>query len=108
MTKMDSYPLPRIDDTLDTRSDAGMFSTFDLRSGYWQVEIDFEDRQKTAFTIRIGSWHFEVKFFCICNAPATFNRFMENILRGLSWKICLVFLDDLVVMREIMKDHMKN
>ncbi|GFS87514.1 retrovirus-related Pol polyprotein from transposon 412 [Trichonephila clavipes] len=78
----DSYPLPRIDDTLDTLSGHKWFSTLDLKSGYWQVEIHPEDREKTAFTSGQGLWQFKVMPFGLCNAPATFERLMETVLKG--------------------------
>jgi hypothetical protein len=98
ITKKDSYPLPRIDDTLDTLAGTKWFSSLDLKSGYWQVEMDEQDREKTAFSAGGGLWQFSVMPFGLCNAPATFERLMERILKGLHWKTCLVCLDDIVVM----------
>ncbi|MBJ5570521.1 RNA-directed DNA polymerase, partial [Salmonella enterica subsp. enterica serovar Typhimurium] len=71
-TKKDSYPLPRIDDTLDRLSSAEWFSTLDLRSGYWQVSVHPDDKEKTAFTTGSGLGQFKVMPFGPCNAPATF------------------------------------
>ncbi|GBM66435.1 Transposon Ty3-I Gag-Pol polyprotein [Araneus ventricosus] len=71
ITKKDSYPLPRIDDTLDALNGSQWFTTLDLKSGYWQVEIRPEDREKTAFTTGQGLWQFKVMPFGLCNAPAT-------------------------------------
>ena len=83
VTKKDSYPLPRIDDTLDTLLGAKWFSTLEIQSGYWQVEIDKNDLEKTAFSTGEGFWHFLVMPFGLCNASGTFERLMEQVLRGL-------------------------
>ena len=108
VTKKDSYPLPRIDDTLDTLAESLWFSTLDLKSGYWQVGMEHGDREKTAFTIGTGLWQFTVMPFGLCNAPATFERLMEVVLKGLSWKTCLVYLDDIIVVGRSFQEHLKN
>jgi len=94
VTKKDSYPLPRIDDIFDQLSGNAWYSTLDLKSGYWQIRIRPEDREKTAFSIGNGLWQFRVMPFGLCNAPATFERVMEEVLREYVSKICLVYLDD--------------
>ena len=76
-TKKDAYPLPRIDDCLDALGGAKWFITLDLASGYWQVEVAQEDRQKTAFVTERGLYEFTVMPFGLANAPATFERLME-------------------------------
>ncbi|KAG5884724.1 hypothetical protein JTB14_019847 [Gonioctena quinquepunctata] len=101
-------PSPRIDDILDTLAGSTIFSTLDLKSGYWQVELAQEDREKTAFTIGSGLWQFTVMPFGLCNAPATFERLMETVLKGLSWNTCLVYLDDIIVVGRSFEDHVKN
>ena len=98
VTIKDSYPLPRIDDSLDTLSGSKWFSTLDLQSGYWKVEMAEEGKAKTAFiTSCSGLLQFEVMPFGLCNSPATFERLMERVLSGLQWQTCLVFLDDIIV-----------
>jgi hypothetical protein len=73
ITKKDAYPLPRIDEMLNALSGSQWFSTLDLASGYWQVAMHPNDREKTAFVTRYGTYEFNVMPFGLCNAPATFQ-----------------------------------
>lgn len=106
ITRKDVYPLPRIDDALDCLQGAEYFSSLDLRSGYWQVPMDPADRPKTAFVTPDGLYEFNVMPFGLCNAPATFERMMDNLLRGLKWKTCLCYLDDVVVFSPDFPTHL--
>ena len=74
MTIKDSYPLPRIDDTLDALARARCFSTLDLASGYWQVGLTKDAKEETAFATSQGLYQFKVFPFGLCNAPSTFER----------------------------------
>ena len=91
-TIKDAYPLPRIDDTLDMLAGKQWFSTLDLASGYWQVSLSREARAKTAFATHSGLFQFRVMPFGLCNAPATFERLMDQVLQGLRWSRCLCTL----------------
>ncbi|GBM56847.1 Retrovirus-related Pol polyprotein from transposon 297 [Araneus ventricosus] len=108
ITTKDVYPLPRIDDTLDSLKGAQFFSSMDLRSGYWQIEVDEADREKTACVTPEGLYEFKVMPFGLCNAPATFERMMDNLLRHLKWSMCLCYLDDIIVFSETFKDHISQ
>ena len=108
VTKKDSYPLPRIDESLEALAGNKWFSTLDLRSGYWQVRLDSDDKEKTAFSTGLGLWHFNVMPFGLCNAPATFERLMEQVFRGLPLDVCLLYLDDKLVPGKTFKDHLQN
>ena len=83
-----------MDDTLDTLSGARWFSTLDLISEYWQVEMSSADQQKTAFCTYEELFVFQVMPFVLCNSPATFQRLTNMVLAGLQWKNCLVYLDN--------------
>ncbi len=108
VTRKDAQPLPRIDDTLNALSGARYFSTLDLASGYWQVEVSPIDRYKTAFTTQCRLYQFTVMSFGLCNAPSTFQRLMETILAGLHWTTCLVYLDDIIIFSRTVEEHLSQ
>jgi hypothetical protein len=108
LTRKDAYPIPRIDDTLDMLSGAKYFSTLDLASGYWQVPVAEEDKEKTAFSTHIGLFQFNRMPFGLCNAPSTFERLMEQVLKGLQWQVCLLYLDDIIIFSHNLNDHFQR
>ena len=108
VTKKDVHPLPRIDDALDTLSGSKWFSTLDLASGYWQVEMDPADKEKTAFITPFGLHQFRVMPFGLTNAPSTFQRLMSMVLVGLSWVTCLVYLDDIIIFSRTVEEHLQR
>ncbi|KAE8956365.1 hypothetical protein PR001_g31756, partial [Phytophthora rubi] len=97
VTTKDVYPLPRIDETLESMYGAQRFSSLDLHAGYWQVPVAVKDRDKTGFVTRKGLFRFVRMPFGLANAPGTFQRMMDAVLRGLSWQCCLVYLDDVII-----------
>ena len=108
VTRKDAYPLPRIDETLEALGGAKHFTTLDLISGYWQVVVEPDDCSKTAFTTPFGLYEFTVMPFGLSNAPATFQRVMEQVLAGLPWQVCLVYLDDIIVYGQTLDEHREN
>ncbi|GMF47160.1 unnamed protein product [Phytophthora fragariaefolia] len=91
------YPLPRIDETLEALCGSTRFTSLDLHAGYWQLGVAARDKEKTAFTTRKGLFQFTRMPFGLCDAPSTFQRLMNCVLRGLTWISCLVYLDDIVI-----------
>jgi len=108
VTKTDAYPLPRMEDCLDSLGDAKVFTSLNCTAGYWQVPLRKEDREKTAFTTRAGIYHWLSMPFGLTNAPATFQRALDIILSGLKWQICLVYLDDVIIFSANAEQHIKD
>ncbi|CAB4421455.1 unnamed protein product [Rhizophagus irregularis] len=106
VTKKDCYPLPRIDDMLETLSGSRWFSSLDLASGFWQVELDPKDREKSTFITRFGTYEFTVMPFGLCNAPATFQRLMDMVLRDILWQFTVVYINDINVGSKTFEEHL--
>ncbi len=106
VTIKDVYPLPRIDDSLAVLSSGRFFSTLDLISGYHQIPMAEESKDKTAFITPNGLFQFRVMPFGLTNAPATFQRFMDAILAGYKWRTLLVYMDDICVFSENFDQHL--
>ena len=107
VTVKDAHPLPWIDDTLEALKGAKIFSTLDLKSGYWQVPIKEDHKSKTAFRTSSGQLHeFNRLPFGLCNAPATSSRLIDNVLSGLSWEVCLYYLNDIILFSKDCEEHL--
>jgi len=106
--KRDSYPLPRMDECIDSLGEAKVFSTLDCNAGYWQVLIADGDREKTAFVCHKGAYHYKRMPFVLTNAPATFQRALDIILSGVKWQSCLVYLDDVIVYSKTQEVHFQH
>lgn len=104
----DKYPIPNIDEILDKLGRSMYFSTLDLAKGFHQVEIDESDVHKTAFSVEGGHYEFLRMPFGLKTAPATFQRLMNNILGDLLGKVCLVYLDDIIVFSTSLEEHINS
>ena len=107
VTAMDAYPLPRIEEILDSVGAAAYISTLDLSKGYWQIPVKPEDRDKTAFISPMGLFRFTTMPFGLCGAPATFQRAMDELLRGRG-DFTRAYLDDIVIYSTTWDDHLKH
>jgi len=108
ITKRDVFPLPRIDDILDSLGKAQFFSTLDMCAGYWQIEMEPKDREKTAFVTHTGLYEYNVMPFGLTNAPATFQRMVNILLSGLNWKSCMAYLDDIIIFSNTFDQHLDH
>ena len=108
VTKKDVYPLPRMDDILERLAGKKMFTTLDMASGYWQIEIDEKDKEKTAFICSAGLYEYNVMPFGLCNAPATFQRMMDNLLQDLNWEAGRDYIDDIIIGSNKFEDHIQD
>lgn len=105
LTKKDAYPLPRIEETFALLSGSKWFTVLDLKSGYYQLEMEPSDRPKTAFTTPFGIWQFRRMPQGLTNSPATFQRTMEKVMAGLNLQEVITFLDDLIVFSDSLEEH---
>ena len=97
-TYFDSYPLPNVEATLDALGGSSWFCTLDLRSGYHNVMIADDDRDKTQFITRRGTFRWKRMSFGLSTAPGSFQRLMDLVMSGLNYESVLVYLDDLIIM----------
>ncbi|KAG1440781.1 hypothetical protein G6F56_011776 [Rhizopus delemar] len=97
VTKKDAYPLPRIDDLLDTLGKAKVFSALDMRAGFHQVPVEKDSQELTAFTTRFGTYHYNTLPMGLVNSPATFQRLIDLCFRPLINKCLVTYIDDLNV-----------
>lgn len=108
VTHKDAFPLPRIEESLAGMKQAMWYSTLDLASGYWQVEVHPQDKEKTAFTTPMGLFQWERMPFGLCNAPATFQRLMQRCLGERVNDYLLIYLDDIIIYSADFDTHLHH
>ena len=108
LTARDVYPLPRMDECLDSLGEAEFFSTLDANTGFWQIEVSPEDRDKTTFSCHVGMYRFLRMPFGLLNAPATFQRAMDIILSEVRWESVIVYLDDIIIFSRTFEEHIRH
>ena len=108
LTVKDSHPLPRICETLESLAGAAHYTTIDMNSRFWQVPMDEESKQYTAFTLgSMGLYECESMQFWLCNAPPTFQRLLLNCLGKLNLTYCLIYLDDVIIFSRTEEEHLE-
>ncbi|CAB4027585.1 Hypothetical predicted protein [Paramuricea clavata] len=107
-TQKDSFPLPRIDESLDALNGAQWFTTLDLTSSFNQVAVEEKDKPKTAFTTPFGLFEYNRMPFGLCGAPATFQRLMQSCLHDQIYQLLLVYLDDVIVFSKTFDEHLER
>jgi hypothetical protein len=108
-TIRDAYALPRIDDLLDSLGGSKYYSVLDMKSGYHQVDIEPSHKPRTAFTVGpLGFYEYNRLPFGLSNAPATYQRMMEEILYDLNHKVCQIYLDDVIITGNTFEEHLER
>ena len=106
--KKDSYPLPWIQEALESMVGSAHFSLMDFKSGFWQIKMAPELQQYTAFTVgNLRFYEFTHMPFGLCNTPATFQHLMQNTLGELNLKYCVIYLDDIIVFGCTEEEHLE-
>ena len=109
LTVKDSHPLPCIYETLESLAGVAHYTTIDMNSGFWQVLMDDESKQYTAFTLgSMGLYECKSMPFGLCNAPPTFQRLMLNCLGELNLTYCLIYLDDVMIFSGTEEEHLEQ
>ena len=107
--KKDSYPLPWIQEALESMVGYAHFSSIDFKSGFWQIKTAPESQQHMAFTVgNLGFYEFTCMPFGLCNALATFQHLMQNTLGELNLTYCVIYLDDVIVFSHMEEEHLEH
>lgn len=108
-TVKDSYALPRMEEIFDCLHGARYFTTLDMKSGYHQVELEECHKERTAFTVgSLGFYEYNKMPFGLTNAPATYQRLMQECLCDYNTKICLIYLDDVIIFSSTYGKHLER
>ena len=108
VTTRDAYPLPLISETLDQLRDARFLTSLDIKSAYWQIPVAESSRQYTAFTVpNRGLFQFKRLPFGLHNAPATWQRFIDDVLGYDLRPFVFVYLDDIIIVSQTFEKHLE-
>lgn len=111
LTRKDAYPIPRIDDLLSRPAKAKIFTKLDIRAAFNKIRMDPDSEEYTTFRTRYGAYKCKVLPFGLCNGPATYQRYMNDVLIDYLDDFCIAYLDDILIYSENLathKDHVKK
>ena len=108
ITVRNRYPIPWIDDLLDQIKGDKYFNKIELKSGYHQVPIEPFDAWKSAFKAKEGLFEWMVTPFGLMNAPATFMRLMDDILKPFTNLFVVVYLDEILIFSQTWEEHLHH
>ena len=106
ITKTDAYPLRRVDDAIDAIGNAKFLSTIDLVKGFNQMALDEASQEKCAFVTHSGLYQCTTVPFGIKNGPGSFQRLIDQVLKGLNWKQCIAYMDDILIFSQTFSEHL--
>lgn len=107
-TVNDAFPMPDCDSILARLKASKFYTTLDVKAGFWQVELSPEAREVSVFVTRDGQYRFKRMAFGLKNAPAFFQRMMNSVLGDLVGRVCLAYIDDIVVWGDTTEDVLQN
>ena len=107
-TKVDAYPMVNLEKILGSLHGAKVFSTLDMKNGFWQIPLRVQDRHLTAFSEGSKLYQYKVMPMGVVNGPATFTRLMDKVLHGYIGKFCCVYQDDIIIYSKTVTEHLHH
>ncbi len=108
ITRLDKYYMPNCDEIFDCLHGARYFSKLDAKSGFLQVDMHLDDIHKTAFATKDGVFEFLKMPFGLVNAPATFQRIMDGLLKEYKWRFVVIYIDDILIYSKSKEEHKEH
>lgn len=105
MTENETYPLPRMDESIASVGEATIFTTLDAYDGYWEMLVRKEDLPKAYFVCRAGTYQHRLLPMWLCNSPASVYRSLDQIRTECKWKTCLFYIDDVIIYSKTLEEH---
>lgn len=107
VSKIDVYPMPRVDELIEQLGTAMYVTTLDLTKGYWQIPLTEESKEKTAFATPTGLYQYKVMPFSLYGDPLTFQHLMDKLLRPHA-EYASAYIDDIVIFSKDWEDHLRK